>query len=277
MTAYLKAKICCALEVDIIAILYLLIGLIASVFGALAGLGGGIIIKPVLDLLGQYDVSTIGILSASTVFSMSMVSLINSVRQDIQIKLKISMMIALSSITGGIIGKVVFNYTVEMINNSDLVTLIQAAIIAGLMVLIFIFVKYKHVLKTYELTNPVIIIGVGFVLGVLAAFLGIGGGPFNVAILTLLFSMKPKQAGLNSIFIIFFSQLSSIVYTASTTGFSKFDLSMLPYMIAGGVIGGLVGSNLVAKIEERTVDKIFLVGIVVIIGISVVNVGRYFV
>src|SRR5699024_12278239 len=115
--------------VGIIALLFSLIGLISSVFGALAGLCGRIIIKPVLDFLGLYDVSTIGILSASTVFSMSMVSLINSVRQDIQIKLKISMMIAFSSITGGIIGKVVFNYTVEMINNSDLVTLIQAAII----------------------------------------------------------------------------------------------------------------------------------------------------
>lgn len=207
---------------------------------------------------------------------MSAVSLVNSVKLDIQIKIKLSMMIALSSITGGIIGKVMFNYAVENINNSDLVMLIQAAIIAGLMVFIFIFVKYKHLMTTYHLKSPFIIIGVGLVLGVLAAFLGIGGGPFNVAILTLLFSMDSKEAGLNSIFIIFFSQLSSIVYTASTTGFSYFDLAMMPYMIAGGVLGGLIGSRLIIKVPNRTVDKIFLIGIVIIIGISVVNVGRYF-
>lgn len=207
---------------------------------------------------------------------MSAVSLVNSVKLDIQIKIKLSMMIALSSITGGIIGKVIFNYAVENINNSDLVMLIQAAIIAGLMVFIFIFVKYKHLMTTYHLKSPFIIIGVGLVLGVLAAFLGIGGGPFNVAILTLLFSMDSKEAGLNSIFIIFFSQLSSIVYTASTTGFSHFDLAMMPYMIAGGVLGGLIGSRLIIKVPNRTVDKIFLIGIVIIIGISVVNVGRYF-
>lgn len=186
------------------------------------------------------------------------------------------MVIALSSITGGIIGKAIFNYTVESIQNSDLVTLIQAVIIASLMVLIFIFVKYKHVMKTFQLTNPAIIVGAGLALGVLASFLGIGGGPFNVAILTLLFSMKSKEAGLNSIFIIFFSQLSSIIYTASTSGFSEFDLSMLPYMIAGGVIGGFVGSRLVVKITDRTVDKIFLVGIIIIIGINLVNVVKYF-
>jgi len=257
--------------------LYFFIGLIASIFGALAGLGGGIIIKPVLDLLGQYDVGTIGILSASTVFSMSTVSLINSVRYNVQIKIRLSMMIALSSITGGVIGKSIFNFAVRNIDNPELVTLIQASIIAGLMVVIYVFVKYKHMIETHRLENPFIIMTVGLVLGILAAFLGIGGGPFNVAILTFLFSMGPKEASLNSIFIIFFSQLSSIIFTASTTGFAVFDLSMLPYMIAGGVLGGLSGSRLVAKIEEKTVDRIFLVGIVIIIGISLVNIGKYFV
>src|SRR5699024_9305969 len=145
----------------------------ASVFGALAGLGGGIIIKPVLDLIGQFDVETIGILSAATVFSMSAVSLVSSVRQNIKIKIKLSMWIALSSIIGGAIGKLAFNFTVESIQNSELVTLIQASILAILMVVIFIFVKYKHRFKTYQLKNPLMIIGVGLALGVLAAFLGI--------------------------------------------------------------------------------------------------------
>src|SRR5699024_5448607 len=223
----------------IIIFLYFFIGLAASVFGALAGLGGGIIIKPVLDLLGQFDVETIGILSAATVFSMSAVSLVSSVRQNIKIKIKLSMWIALSSIIGGVIRKLAFIFTVECIQNSELVSLIQASILAILMVVIFIFVKYKHRFKTYQLKNPLMIIGVGLALGVLAAFLGIGGGPFNVAILTLLFSMNSKEAGLNSIFIIFFSQISSLMYTASTTGFGAFDLVMLPYMIVGGVLGGL--------------------------------------
>lgn len=186
-------------------------------------------------------------------------------------------MIALSSIIGGSVGKLTFNYVVEIINDSDLVTLIQAFIIAILMVLIFVFVKYKHRLKTRQLKNPLIISVVGFILGVLAAFLGIGGGPFNVAILTLLFSMTSKQAGLNSIFIIFFSQLSSLVYTATSTGFSSFDLTMLPYMIVGGILGGWLGSKLVAKIEDHTVDIIFMIGIIVIIGINVINIGRYFI
>lgn len=259
------------------SILYLFIGLLASVFGALAGLGGGVIIKPVLDLISHDDVATIGILSASTVFSMAFVSLISAMRRKVTIKVKLSLLIAISSIGGGVIGKYIFNLAVERMQSAELLTLIQASMLAVIMIMIYIFVKFKHHFNTYQLKNPVLIISSGLILGMLAAFLGIGGGPLNVALLTLLFSMNAKEASLNSIFIIFFSQLSSIVFTASTTGFSEFNLTMLPYMVAGGVLGGLFGSRLVIRLKNRTVDQIFLVGIVLIIGINLVNIVKYFI
>src|SRR5699024_3827663 len=70
--------------------------------------------------------------------------------------------------------------------------------IAVLMCFIYVFVRYKHKMKTYNMNNIFIIVGIGFILGVLAAFLGIGGGPFNVAILALCFSMNAKESALRS-------------------------------------------------------------------------------
>ena len=49
----------------------LLICLAASALGAICGIGGGVIIKPVLDSLGIYSVSTVNFLSGCTVLSMS--------------------------------------------------------------------------------------------------------------------------------------------------------------------------------------------------------------
>ncbi|MCD8330303.1 MAG: sulfite exporter TauE/SafE family protein, partial [Lachnospiraceae bacterium] len=46
--------------------------------------------------------------------------------------------------------------------------------------------------------------------GFLGAFLGIGGGPFNVAALTYFFSMDMKTAAQNSLYIIVFSQATGI-------------------------------------------------------------------
>ncbi|MFK4998842.1 TSUP family transporter [Bacillus sp. N9] len=89
----------------IVTIIYFLVGLLASTIGAIAGLGGGIIIKPVLDGIGTYDVATIGILSAATVFAMACVSLLKAARSGVKVNGKVSYLLAIGSISGGIIGK----------------------------------------------------------------------------------------------------------------------------------------------------------------------------
>ena len=52
-------------------LIFFLVSLLASVVGAICGIGGGVIIKPVLDLLHLESVSTISFLSVCTVLSMS--------------------------------------------------------------------------------------------------------------------------------------------------------------------------------------------------------------
>lgn len=50
---------------------YLAVSFLASIAGAICGIGGGVIIKPVLDLFGLDSVATISFLSGCTVLSMS--------------------------------------------------------------------------------------------------------------------------------------------------------------------------------------------------------------
>ena len=64
-------------------ILYFFISFGASIVGAISGIGGGVIIKPVLDGLSSSGVSTISFLSGSTVLSMTTVTLIRSRRSPV--------------------------------------------------------------------------------------------------------------------------------------------------------------------------------------------------
>lgn len=140
------------------------------------------------------------------------------------------------------------------------------------MVLIFFYFKFKKVIQNYQLKNLFIIFIVGLFLGMIAAFLGVGGGPFNVAILSLFFSMNAKDASANSIFIIFFSQLSSLITTQVTTGFSTFDLGFLPFMVIGGVLGGFIGSILLNKVNNKHVEQIFSIGVILIFLLNAYNI-----
>lgn len=53
------------------SLIYLIVSFLASIAGAICGIGGGVIIKPVLDLCALASVSTISFLSGCTVLSMS--------------------------------------------------------------------------------------------------------------------------------------------------------------------------------------------------------------
>lgn len=53
------------------ALLFALVSFAASVVGAICGIGGGMIIKPTLDIFGWVSVSTISFLSGCTVLAMS--------------------------------------------------------------------------------------------------------------------------------------------------------------------------------------------------------------
>ncbi|MFK4998840.1 hypothetical protein ACI2OX_20690 [Bacillus sp. N9] len=62
--------------------------------------------------------------------------------------------------------------------------------------------------------------------------------------------------------------------TAFTTGFAIYDLSMLWYMVAGGIIGGFVGASLTERITNRQIDRIFVLTLLGIILLNIYNIIR---
>ncbi len=56
-----------------------LVSLVASTVGAVCGVGGGILIKPVLDAVSSIDVATVNFLSGATVLSMTAYSVARSI------------------------------------------------------------------------------------------------------------------------------------------------------------------------------------------------------
>lgn len=233
-------------------------------------------IKPTLDFFGHFNVQTISLLSSVTVFAMAFVSLIEAALLKMRIKWKISLYLAIGSVGGGIIGQFSFKYVVKELANNELVTTIQAITLALLMVFIFLFVKNKHRLTTFQVKNVVVIVSTGIVLGMLSSFLGIGGGPLNVPILAMLFSLKTKDAALNSVFIIFFSQLASLTSIGVSSGFANYDITMLPYMVIGGILGGFLGTKMAHICSDRQIDLVFMIVIICIFLMNVANSLKYF-
>lgn len=253
----------------------LIVSLLATTTGAISGIGGGIIIKPLYDAFSGLPISTINFMSGCTVFSMSIVSLLKSRNSGAKLDKVKSTVLALGAAVGGIIGKQVFQLTREILKNDNLIGAGQAVILIIMTVYVFFFIKNKDKIKMKNIENLIVAVLIGFSLGMISAFLGIGGGPINIAILAYFFNMDSKTCSLNSIYIIFFSQTTSLITTFATKTVPAYDSLGLMFMIIGGIAGGFLGSTISKKLSNKGVDKIFSVVLVVILMICIYNFFRF--
>ena len=104
---------------------------------------------------------------------------------------------------------------------------------------------------------------------------GIGGGPINLMVLGFFFSMATKEAALASLYIIMFSQITSLGQTVITGTIPDVQLIYLVVMVIGGILGGNIGSRINKKIDEDKVDKLFMLLMLIIIFINIYNTYKF--
>jgi len=252
-----------------VAIIYFIVIFFACVLGAIVGLGGGVFIRPIFDALGFHDVLGIGFFSSSAILTMAVVSTIKKVRDGTKIDVKIALLISAGAVAGGMLGNLLLEHLLGIFDVEVTVQYIQ--IVATIVVLSLSLTLTSRDNLRYELKNKAYCAMLGVLLGSIAAFLGIGGGPINVPILMIFFGLNIKTATAYSIVIIFFSHLSRLVTLGVTVGYQFFDLSILPYVIVAAAIGGLVGAKLSKIFSEKTVKRLFQCAISAVILLNIAN------
>ncbi len=253
----------------------LLVSFFASVGGAICGIGGGVIIKPALDALNIASVSTISFLSGCTVLSMSCYSVGKALAaKESLVDFKTGTPLALGGAVGGIVGKSLFSALTAMFSQQS-VGICQSLCLAALTLMTICYTLNQRRIRTHHISNPVVCVLVGLVLGILSSFLGIGGGPINLVVLYYFFSMSTKVAAQNSLYIILISQITSLGTTLLTGAVPPFQWSWLILMVVGGISGGMVGRKINKRIDDRQVERLFIGLMVIITLISLYNAWRF--
>ena len=256
--------------------IFFVVSFLASVAGAICGIGGGVVIKPVLDMLGLETVAAISFLSGCTVLSMSCYSVTRSLAKgDSGVDLRVGTPLALGAALGGLAGKQLFELVRSLFADQGMVGAVQAACLGVITLGTLAYTLNKSRIPTHKISAQLACVAIGLGLGIMSSFLGIGGGPINLVVLYFFFSMDTKTAAANSLYIIFFSQLCSLLTTLLTSSVPEFRWPVLVLMAAGGLGGGVLGRQLNRRMQGEAVEKLFMALMVVIICISVFNTWRY--
>lgn len=252
-----------------IGIIYFIIIVFANTIGAISGMGGGVLIKPIFDLFHVHSVAAISFYSSMAVLTMSVVSTSKQLQNGIQIKWPFAIQVSSGAVVGGLLGNVVFEKILNLFPGGREVQLIQ--IVLTIITLVFSYLYSKKIWRNFNYQAPILIICSGLLLGFLASLLGIGGGPINVALLMLLFNIPIKQATVYSIITIFFSQLTKVLTIFVTVDMSRYDMNMLYYIIPAAILGGFLGSYVSGKVTDERVNQVYQWVIILVLLINIYN------
>ncbi|WP_440994500.1 sulfite exporter TauE/SafE family protein [Cysteiniphilum litorale] len=253
----------------------------AGILGALAGLGGGVIITPFLVLGFGIDIRYAMGAALTSVIATSSGAAISYLRDGIS-NIRISMFLSVATTIGAICGA-----SLAVVMNKDILSLIFGVMLL-LNIMISLLNKPKNTVvessklaqklqlpDTYQIKDKIesyAVVGVvpGFVVmwvaGVLSGLLGIGSGAFKVLGMDQIMKIPFKVTTATSNFMIGITAAASVgIYLKA--GYIE-PLFAAPVAL-GVFVGAFLGAKLLPIIPVKTLKTVFLV-LIAIIGVQMV-------
>lgn len=256
------------------------IAVAAGLLGSLVGLGGGIIIVPVLTLLFHINIRLAIGASIVSVIATSSGAAITYVRQHLS-NIRAGMFLEIGTTLGAISGA----YVATLVSNRFLFLLFAIVLLYSASTML----KKRHhdvVLRQssdklanyfrlhgeyydardkkkirYKVTHTPIGLGCMYVAGIVSALLGVGSGTLKVPAMDVAMHMPVKASAATSDFM--------IGVTAAASAGAYFARGQIdPYIAApvaiGVLVGALVGSQLLNRISARAIRYAFIVVLFVV-------------
>ncbi|MCL5885939.1 MAG: sulfite exporter TauE/SafE family protein [Actinobacteria bacterium] len=261
-------------------ILMFLISIVAGILGSLIGLGGGVVVVPVLTLIFHIDIRLAIGASIVSVIATSSGAAAAYVRERMT-NLRAGMFLEIATTTGAITGAflttilparflfilfgVVLAYSgfaMYAKRHQDRLLSVSTDRIANRLNLHGSY--YDEAEKreiSYKVTGTKLGLALMYVAGMVSALLGIGSGALKVPAMDLAMHLPMKVSTATSNFMIGVTAAASAgVYFAR----GQID-PVIAAPVAAGVLGGAtVGSLMLGKIESKAIRMIFVVVLIVI-------------
>jgi uncharacterized membrane protein YfcA len=248
---------------------FILLGFATGVYGTLIGAGGGFVLMPVLLLL--YPEKTPAHITAVSLAVVFFNALGGSETYAMmkRIDYKSGLMFAAATIPGAVIGALNTTYVPRHIFDIIFGVLLIAA--TAFLVLRSNIAEHAKTINTYRYQisrhvveangvshdytfNPVLGVGLSFVVGYVSSFLGIGGGIIHVPVLAYLLNFPVHIATATSHFILAIMALTGTL-THVVAGTFGGDVDITLSLAIGVLIGAPLGAHLSNKIRANWIIR----------------------
>jgi len=276
-------------QINLVTLLFLsfAVGFLSGIFG----IGGGFLMTPILIFLGipaAYAVSNV----ANNILGIS-VSGATTHWYKKTLDYKMGIMIVCGGLVGAFVGILIFKYLREIGNINTVIALAYIYLLAIIGTIIFvegikevtalkkkIIIKKKlhthywiHALpfkmrfnksKLYESALTPIILG--FIVGLFAAIMGIGGAFLMVPAMIYIVGMPTKLVPGTSLFVTIF--ITAFVVIGHALQFKSIDIALVSFLLFGSIIGLHIGLKVSEKLNAAEY-KASLAVLLIVFGIFI--------
>tara|TARA_B110000116_G_C16791045_1_gene563801 strand:+ start:1157 stop:2074 length:918 start_codon:yes stop_codon:yes gene_type:complete len=275
-------------EINVNILLIITIGMVVGGLSGLFGVGGGFLMTPLLIFLGIPPIVAVGT-EAPHVLASSVSGVIAHWRKK-NVDFKMGFFLLIGGVIGSTAGVNLFKI-LNQFGQIDIVIQMLFLIFLGFIGFSMAFESAKTTITKYRTTSSIRTklhqhswihglpfkirfhrsklyisaippIFIGFVVGVLSAMMGVGGGFIMIPAMVYILGMSTNVVVGTSLFQIIF-------VTANSTFFQSYlnqtvDIVLASLMIVGGVIGAQIGARLGNKLKAE-----YLRGILAILVLTV--------
>lgn len=225
-----------------------LIGLAAGVIGGGLGVGGGIILVPLLVAVG-FDQHRAHATSLAAIVFISVAGAISfGMSGEIDLGLGITVGI------GGVLGSVIGASVMHRISPKALTIVFAVVLLVAAIRLISGAAPLPGSSEFTEAAQIAIALGIGLIAGFFAGLAGIGGGVVVVPASVILLGLDQHEAQGTSLVAIVFTSLAGTLVNLRNQRVRPVDGLLAG---AGGVVGSLLGSRIALGIDGRTLSFVF--------------------
>jgi len=224
------------------------LGFVAGILGSIIGLGGGIIIVPVLTFMGFSPTLAVSN-SLFAVFSNSVASTAMYAKQK-----RIELSLGWKPILGAFISSEI---------SPDIFKILFALVLISSAS--YIFLKGKIEEKPIDVSRLLLVFSAGasFFAGIISSLFGIGGGLIFVPLMVVALGISMKRAAPTSQFILMFASFSGLIMH-SMLGHPDYYQALL--LSIGAFAGGILGARLSLDIKE---NKLKIIVIIVLVAAAI--------
>ena len=241
------------------AALFVLLGVIAGTYGTLIGVGGGLLVVPVLLFLHVAPKQAAGT-SMAVVLANAISGSASFLRQR-RVDVRAGVIFAVAGIPGAVLGGLA-----DQVVPPRVFTLLFATFLTLVAVRLLLrpgqdagapVIADEHARAGFR---PLLAAVIGFATGFVASLFGVGGGIIFVPALAYLFGFPAHVATATSTFTI---ALTAIVATASHAYYGDVLWQAALWIALGAVVGAQIGARLAPLVRAPGLLRLFAVAVLI--------------